>query len=150
MKVILLQDIAKIGKKFDIKEISNGYALNFLLPQKLAKMATKETIKELESQKKKYEETRKIEQEETRKGIEKMQDKPIEIKVKTNKAGKLFAKIDKKEIREAIKKQTGVCIRPDTLELEKPLKETGEYKIVLKIGEKKTQLNLIIKNEEEK
>lgn len=148
MKVILLQDIAKIGKKFDIKEISNGYALNFLLPQKKVKMATNQTIKDTEAEQKKCEEARQIEQEEIRKGIEKIKDAPLEIKVKANADGKLFAGIDRAEIAKAIKEQIDVCVTLEMIELEKPIKETGECKIILKIGENKASLNLIIKKEE--
>ena len=51
MKVILLQDIEKLGKKYDLKEVKDGYARNFLLPGKLARPATKEALKWLENQK---------------------------------------------------------------------------------------------------
>ena len=56
MQVILLQDIEKLGKKFDIKEVANGYALNFLIPKGMAKKATKETLKWLKVQKENYRE----------------------------------------------------------------------------------------------
>ena len=147
MKIILLQDIAKIGKKFDVKEISNGYALNFLLPKKLAKMATDEAVRELEGEKKKYEEARIIEQKEIRKEIEKIKDAPIEIKAKTNKEGKLFASIDKKEIVKAVKEQNNFDLDFEMIELKKPIKEIGEHKIILKTGEKETSLSLIVEKE---
>ena len=74
MKVILLQDVPKIGKKFDVKDVSNGYALNFLLPRKQAKMATVKAIQEIEAEKKKYLETQKIVDEKLLETINKLKD----------------------------------------------------------------------------
>ncbi|MCK4387046.1 MAG: 50S ribosomal protein L9 [Candidatus Pacebacteria bacterium] len=147
MKVILLQDISKIGKKFDIKEISDGYAVNFLLPKKLVKLATNKAIKELAGKKKKYEETRRIEREEITKKIEKIKDSPLEIKVKTNKEGKLFAGIGAKEIAEFLEKQSGLKIDPEIIKLKTPIKEIGGHKVKIKAGEEETELILNIKTE---
>ena len=144
MKIILLQDVAKIGKKFEIKEIADGFALNFLLPKKLAKLATAQVIKEIEAEKKKFEETRKIAEEKLWQGIQKIKDAPLEIKVKATETGKLFAGIDALEIAEAIKTQTEVDVDAESLKLEKPIKEVGEYKIKIEIGEKKIDLDLKI------
>jgi len=144
MKIILLQDVAKIGKKFEIKEIADGFALNFLLPKKLAKLATAQVIKDIEAEKKKYEETRKIAEEKLWQGIQKIKDAPLEIKARANAEGKLFAGIDASEIAEAIKTQTEVDVDAESLKLEKPIKEVGEYKIKIEIGEKKIDLVLKI------
>ena len=63
MKVILLKDVPKIGKKYDIKEVNNGYASNFLLPKKLAEVATPEKISKIENMKKGIELERKTQNE---------------------------------------------------------------------------------------
>ena len=147
MKVILLQDVPKVGKKFEVKNVANGYAINLLLPQKLAQLATNQTIKELEVEKKKYE----IEKE---KGVGKLKEifeklnELIEIKVKANEEGKLFASLDKKEIIKAIQEKTGAKIDPNIIELDKPIKKIGEYKIGIKIGSEKSKIILTIKGEE--
>ncbi|MFH1402144.1 MAG: 50S ribosomal protein L9 [Patescibacteria group bacterium] len=147
MKIILLQDVAKFGKKFEVKNASDGYALNFLLPQRLARLATKQAIKELEAERKKEEETKNAEIAELKNKLGKLK-KPIEIKAKANKEGKLFASLDKKEIAQAIQEKTGLNINPKILELEKPIKIAGEHKVKIKIGEEETELSLNIKAEE--
>jgi len=147
MKVILLQDIPKVGKKFEIKNVSNGFAINLLLPQKLARLATNQIIKEMETEKKKYED----EQEKGVGGLKEIIEKlaePIEIKAKTNEEGKLFAGIDKNKIVEAIQQKTGAKINADIIELDKPIKEVGKHNIGIKIGDEKNKITLVIKGEE--
>jgi len=146
MKIILLQDVPKVGKKFEIKNVSNGFAVNLLLPQKLARLATNQIIKEMETEKKKYDAKQEVEMEELKKIIEKLKE-PIEIKVKTNKEGKLFAGLDKKEIVEAIQEKIGVKIDPNIIELDKPIKEVGEYTIKIKASGEKSKIVLIVKGE---
>ncbi len=147
MKVILLQDIPKVGKKFDVKNVSNGYAINLLLPQRLARLATNQAIKEVAVEKKKHEVEKERGVGELKEIIGKLTE-PIEIKVKANEEGKLFAGLDKKEIIKAIQEKTGAKIDPDIIELNKPIKEMGEYKIGIKIGSEKSKIILTIKGEE--
>jgi len=128
MKVILLQDTPKIGKKFEIKNVADGFAINFLFPQKLAKLASEQTIKEIEITKKKYESEKELEIKEIKEILDKLKD-PIEIEVKTNEEGKLFAGLDKKEIGEALQEKLGIKINSEILQLDKPIKEIGEHKI---------------------
>ena len=146
MKIILLQDIAKIGKKFEIKNVSSGYAVNFLLPKRLAKTATKQTIKELETEKKKDEERKNTETKELQEKIGKLKDS-IEIKVKTNQEGKLFAGLDEKEISQVIQEKVGVNINPKIIKLGKAIKEAGEHKVKIQIADKEIELILNVKAE---
>jgi len=148
MKVILLQDVPKIGKKFDVKDVSNGYALNFLLPRKQAKMATVKAIQEIEAEKKKYLETQKIVDEKLLETINKLKDLKIEIKANTNEEGKLFAGIGAKEIAEAISEQSGGIIDSKIIELENPIKEIGEHTIKIIVGNEKIELTMSVKAEE--
>jgi len=137
MKIILLQDVAKTGKKYDIKQVSDGYALNFLIPQKLAKIATKEEIKNVEIEKKKFIEKRENEEKELLKDIKKLSNSKINIMVKMNKEGRLFSGIGKKEIILAIKDQKAINLKEENIILEKPIKEAGEKEIEIKAsGEK--------------
>jgi len=147
MKVILLQDVPKVGKKFEVKNVANGYAINLLLPQRLARLATNQAIKEIEVEKKKYEIGREKGNKELKEIIGKLTE-PIEIKVKTNEEGKLFAGLDKKEIIKAIQEKIGAKIDPNIIELNKPIKEVGEYNINIKIANEKSKIVLIIKGEE--
>lgn len=102
MKVILLQDSENTGKKYEVKEVKDGYARNFLIPKNLAKIATKKNLKWLEVQKelleKKAEEDLKKEQELASKidGIE------VIIQVKVGTEGQLFESINNVKISESV------------------------------------------------
>ena len=147
MKVILTQDVAKIGKRFEVKNIADGYAINFLFPQKLAKLATDQAIDEIEIAKKKYQVEKEVALKEVKEVLEKLKE-PIEIKAKTNETGKLFAGIDKEVIVEAILDKTGMKIDPEIIELKKPIKEVGEHNVKIGMDEEEGSVNLIIVEEE--
>ncbi len=147
MKVILLEDIAKIGKKFDIKEVSNGYALNFLFPKKQAKMATAQAMKEIEETKKKHEAQMKVDNEKLLEIVNKLKEEKFEIVAKTNEEGGLFAGIDKKEIAKIISEKAGIKVGGEIIELKSPLKEVGEHEIVINIEDAKVKLTVEVKAE---
>ncbi len=128
MRVILLQDIEKLGKKYDIKEVKNGYARNFLIPKGLAKQATKEALKWLEVQKEIA--TKKAEEE-----LKKVQEvasaldgQEIVIPVKVGAANQLFESITSQKISEKLK-ELGFDVKKNQIELSEPIKETGEFQI---------------------
>lgn len=129
MKVILLKDVPKLGKKFETKEVSSGYALNFLLPQRKAQMATPQILKDLEAQKEAYLATLKETKEKLKIVLEKIKDAKIVIKAPANEEGKLFAGIGVKEIAEAINEQAEEKIDPKIIILENPIKEVGEHPV---------------------
>lgn len=124
MRVILLQDIENLGKKYEIKEVADGYARNFLIPKKLAKPATKETLKWLENEEKKAEEElRKIQE-----VASKIDGQEIIISVKVGKEGQLFESITAQKISEKLK-ELGFEIKKNQIDLPKPIKELGEFPI---------------------
>ncbi|MCQ2776743.1 MAG: 50S ribosomal protein L9 [Bacilli bacterium] len=110
MKVILLADVKKVGKKDQTVEVSDGYATNFLFPRHLAVQVTKKSVEVLADQK----EERRLEDEANRKAAqelaEKLKDITIEFRVKTGKEGKLFGNISTKQIEEELLKQFNVTI----------------------------------------
>ncbi|MEA2112856.1 MAG: 50S ribosomal protein L9 [Patescibacteria group bacterium] len=145
MKIILLQDVPKVGKKFEVKEVSDGFAINFLFPKKLAELATNQIIEKMTVQKEKYEKKRKLEGEELKKVIGQLKE-TIQIEVKTSEEGKLFAGLDKKEIVQAIQDKLEIIIDPEILQLSKPIKEVGEYEIRIELGEAKGKLKVEVKS----
>ncbi len=132
MKVILLQDVPGTGRKYDVKEVRDGYGRNFLIARNLAKLATPQAIKKIEEEKKIQEEERKIQEDLLEKTLAGLENLKITIDAKENEKGHLFAGIHIKEIREALKKQHHLEIPEDMIELNKPIKETGEHKIKIK------------------
>jgi len=150
MKVILLQDVPKVGKRYDLKNIADGYALNFLIPKKLAKLATKDAKKEIEILKEKQQLKQVKKETELMEDILKLKDSVINITTKINKEGHLFAGIDKKAIIDVIKDQKALNIDEDFIILEKPIKEASEHVIKLKVGSKEFSFTLKISAEKNK
>lgn len=134
MKVILLEDLPKLGKRGDVVSVKDGYARNFLIPKGLAVVATEEEISRL-----KEEALRKKEKEERKKRAllelkQNVDGKEIVLKARAGAKGKLFGSITTGEIAEAIKKSLGVEIDKKVIELNSPIKEVGEYLVRLKLG----------------
>lgn len=128
MKVILLQDVENLGKKYEIKEVKNGYARNFLIPQGLVKPATKEALKWLESQKK-IEELKAVEElKKVQEVASSLDGLEITIPVKIGDDGQLFESINNQKISEKLK-ELGFDIKKNQIALEKPIKELGEFPI---------------------
>lgn len=144
MKVILLKDVPKVGKKFDIKEVSEGYALNMLLPRKLAELATKDAISKVEKIKANDLTQKKIQEELLLKNFEIIKKTNIEIKGKANDKGHLFAGITKEMINEELYKVTKLNLELDSIKLDKPIKELGEHKIKIEVLGKTAEFTLII------
>ena len=144
MKVIFLQDVPRVGKKYDIKEVNDGYAVNFLLPRKLAETATPKAIAELEKRKKSIAIEREVQESLLLKNLEEIKGRAIILKAKADEKGHLFAQIHKKEIVEAMKAQNHADIGEEFIALEKPIKETGEHEIPISIKGKKSSFKLIV------
>jgi large subunit ribosomal protein L9 len=147
MKVILIKDVKKIGKKYDIKDVADGHALNMLIPNGLAIPATSGNLNMIETKKKgDMLETAKTEAE-IQKALNDIKGISIEMTGKVNDKGHLFAGIHKTEILEAVKKQKGINITAEHVILEKPIKEVGEQAIKVKVGDREATFKLIIKAE---
>jgi large subunit ribosomal protein L9 len=145
MKIILLKDVAKVGKKYDIKEISDGYALNLLIPKGLAVAATPDVTKRIELEKARDEGERKVHQELLAKNLKELDGITVSITEKMNDKGHLFAGINKLEIVQAIQKQTRLQIDPEYIVLDKPIKEAGVVAITVKANNTSAKFNLEIK-----
>ena len=145
MKVILLKDVAKVGKKDEVKEISQGHALNFLIPKKLARAATPADIKALENRLKEEAVHKKVSEELIYETIKSLDGKTVEITEKANEIGHLFSKVHKKELVEAIKNSTGSTIEEDWIVLFDDIKEVGERDITIKEGKFKAKLTISVK-----
>ncbi len=144
MKVIFLKDVARVGRKYDIKDISDGYAVNFLFPRGLATPATAKAVAELESRKKEILVEREVQNDLLMKNFEALKGKIISIKGKANELGHLFSAIHKKEIVDAVKEQSHVDIVEESIILEKPIKEIGGFEVPISIKGKNSSLNLLV------
>lgn len=148
MKVILLDNIKGFGQIGDVKNVSDGYARNFLLPKGQAKLATPNSLKEVENLKKKLSAMQKIEREDAVKVAEQLKDLMIEITRKATKTGKLFAGIDKGDLVKEIKKSSGVSLKEEMIDHEEPIKHLGEHLVEINLlPDVKVQIKAIVKAE---
>lgn len=129
MKVILLKDVKGVGRKYDVKEVGDGHAVNMLIPKGFAVTATPSAIKRVEIQKASDTTMRAVDAELAKANIEQLGAQTIEITEKANEKGHLFAGVHTEEIAKAVKKQIHLDIDPEWIKLEKPIKVTGEYEI---------------------
>lgn len=141
MQVILLQDVPKMGRKYDIKNVSSGYARNFLFPRGLAELATPDKVKLAEIIEKQAEQKRAVQSNILDKNIDSLEGLIIEIKEKANEKGHLFAGIHKKEISKILREKKHLDVPIEFIELDEPIKETGKHKI--KVKDKEFILNII-------
>lgn len=144
MKIILLKDVAKIGKKYDIKDVSDGYAQNMLLPRGLAKLATKDAIAKVEQLKANDLTAKKIQEELLLKNLEIIKNLKLELKEKTNEKGHLFAGITKEILHSELVKKTRLNIDISSIRLDKPIKEVGEHKVLVEVLGKKAEFTLVV------
>ncbi len=144
MKVILLKDVANVGKKYDIKDISSGHAQNFLIPKGLAIIATPQAIKKAQAEISKIEGERRVMEDLIAKNIKDLNDTTIRISGKANEKGHLFAGIHKEELVAEIKKQTELDLAPEFIELEHPIKQLGEYTVSVKKGSHSAKMKVVV------
>ena len=103
MKVILLEDIENVGKKYDVKEVKDGHARNFLIPNKLVKLANKKNLEWLESKKGEIESQAEEDLKKSQELASQLDDLEVSISVKVGDGGQLFESINNVKISEKLK-----------------------------------------------
>lgn len=141
MKVILLKDVSKVGQQYEVKEVSSGYALNFLIPKGFAKVASPDEVKRIEKIKAEKAKQKEKELTELKEKLAKVSKGNIELQYQANEKGHLFKGIGKEDIAKALEEK-GVKVDPQYIVLDTPIKEVGEHEVEIKIGKEKAKLNL--------
>lgn len=131
MRVIFLKDVPRVGKRHDIKEVNDGYAMNFLFPKKLAEPATAKAVAELEQRRKEIMIERAVQEDLLMKNLEEIKGKVLHMKEKADEKGHLFSGIHAKEIVAAMRAEHHAEISEECIALEKPIKQTGEFEILI-------------------
>ena len=134
MKVILQQDVKGQGKKGQMIEASDGYARNFLLPRKLAVVATAENINTMKMQEKAKKAQEAAEKAEAQATAEKLSGITVKVPAKGGNGGRLFGAVTSKEISDALKAQHSIDIAKTKIVQEEPIKAFGGYKLKVKLG----------------
>jgi len=133
VKIILLTDVAKLGKKGEIKEVSNGYARNFLIPRGLAKELKEGDLKHYEKEKKLQQRRFEKLKEENENKLKDLSKKKIIIKAKAGSSGKLYGAVTSANIAEAISKEIGDEFDKKNIELDEHIKELGTYEVGIRL-----------------
>lgn len=132
MKVIFLKDVKGQGKKGEVKNVSEGYAQNFLLPRGLVSLATEGNMKTLDNQTA-AEERRKAQEKADAEALgKKLEETMVNLKAKAGEGGRLFGAITSKQVAEALQK-TGVKIDKRKIELSEPIRTLGVTKVTVKL-----------------
>lgn len=134
MKVILQQDVRGQGKKGQLIEAAEGYARNYLLPRKLAVLATADAVNtmQLRDKAKKAEDARlKAEAEAV---SAKLKNSPVKVTARAGANGKLFGAVTSKEVSDALKEQHGIELAKQKIVMEEPIKAYGNYELKAKLG----------------
>ncbi len=146
----MLMDVKNVGRKGEVKNFPDGYVQNFLLPKKLAEIATKEKVKKIESDKNYKIGEKEIQKDLLIKDITKLDAQTLTLIKKVNSAGTLFEKIHERQITEMIKETFHVKIPEQYIHIEEPIHATGEFFVHIgdrKILTKESLLTLIVKGQ---
>lgn len=133
MKVIFLQDVKGQGKKGEIKEVSDGYARNFLLPKKLASEADNKAINEMKGKKASEDYRIEVEKQNAKATAEKLETVTVIIKMTAGADSRLYGSVTSKDIAEHLKEQTGIEVDKRRIMLSEPIKSFGTYKADVKL-----------------
>ena len=144
MKIILLKDVPKVEKKYDTKNVADEYALNLLIPKGLGQPATPEMIRKVEKTKSKDLADKQIQNELLLKNLEVIKSTKLSFKEKANDKGHLFAGVTKEAIAKELAKVTKFNLDPESVKLDKPLKEVGEHKVLIEVLNKKAEFTVDI------
>ncbi|MBI3572073.1 50S ribosomal protein L9 [Candidatus Kaiserbacteria bacterium] len=128
MKVILLRDVKKIGHAHEVIEAKDGYALNYLIPQKFAISATPTALKEAELRRRQAAAHKEIDAKLVAERIAALAEARVVLKVKANEQGHLYDGVGEREIADAAN------LPAEAIKLEKPFKELGTFKIPVALG----------------
>lgn len=144
MKIILLKDVAKVGQRGSIKEIADGYALNYLIPNGLAEQATPDKVAAHAKARKQEDEAREREGAALVATIKSLEGARIEISARATDKGGLFKSITSADIVKAILSERRAIVPESSITLAKPIKEIGELPITIKAPEAEASITLSI------
>lgn len=147
MKIILLKDVSGVGQRGQVKDVTDGYGLNHLIPNGLAEQATPEKVKAHAAAEQKDQAAREREQQALTEKVQSLEGARIEVTARATEKGGLFKSFGAPDIHKAIKEQKHIELPHEAIELEKPIKEIGEHHVQIKTAGAKAGLVLVIKRQ---
>jgi large subunit ribosomal protein L9 len=149
MKVLLCEDIDKLGWLGDVVEVKTGYARNYLLPQGLAKVANEASIRAIAEEKARRAELRKLEGKRLEQAVKAIEGAEAVVAAKANEQGHLFGSITERQIAANLREQ-GFEVRDEIVQLPEHIKEIGTHSVTLKFRDDLTAtINVIVVPEQQ-
>ena len=133
MKVILLEDVKALGKKGQTVEVSDGYAINCILPKKLGVEANAKNLNDLKLQKAHEAKVAKEQLEEAQALAKRIEELSVETAIKSGKDGRSFGSVSSKEIAAALKEQHGIDVDKKKISLDEPIRTLGSSIVTVKL-----------------
>lgn len=134
MKVLLLEDIEKLGYFGDVVEVKSGYARNYLLPQGLAAVPCENVVKSIAKERAARAEERKLARTQLEKAFAEVEGAEVTVTAKANEQGHLFGSVAEKEIAENLREQ-GLQVATDMVKMDHHIKEVGEHTVEIKFAQ---------------
>ncbi len=147
MKVILTRDVKGVGRAHDEVMAADGYALNFLIPKKLAISATPAAMKDAEARRKQSADRATLDVKLLAQNIAALAEARLVLKMKANEKGHLYDAVGEPEIRAAAKEQARIALPEGVIKLEKPLKELGTFDVPVAADDAFGKLSVTIEAE---
>lgn len=147
MKIILLRDYPSLGKKNEIKEVKDGFAINFIIPQKIGVKATADLIASATVIKVKEKQSAQAIKVTKDKRLNTLKTATIVFRVVANEQGHLYSQISPAMIQEGLKSQFGITLPANSFKLVQPLKVVGEHVVQLKLDNNLVSLKVKITHE---
>jgi large subunit ribosomal protein L9 len=151
MKVVLLEDVPGKGRAGEIREVSKGYAKNFLLPRGLALIATPDVQKQVESRLEKQRLEESVDRERLVELAQQIEGKEIRFRARIGGGERLFGSITAADVAEQLGGVIGSAVDKKKIDIEKPFRQTGSYEIAVKLASDiRPKITVVIEEEEEK
>ena len=148
MKVVLTKDIKDLGTAGQVKEVSDGYARNFLFPRKLAIPATANALQQVASREKAVAKKAATEEQKAQQLADQIANQPLRIFPKVGEQGRLYGSVTSADVADALSAQLGQPVDKRKIELADPIRTLGEYKVPFRISRTVTAtLNVLVERE---
>ncbi|HJM36684.1 MAG: 50S ribosomal protein L9 [Dehalococcoidales bacterium] len=134
MKVIFLQDVSRVARVGEVKEVADGYGRNFLLPQKLAVLASPGAVKDMGAMIRREASHRAKTEAELAELANQLDGKEIFLKAKVGEKDKLYGSITLADIAVELERATGLVVDKRKIELAEPIRQVGNYEVAIKLG----------------
>ena len=147
MQVILLKDVAGIGQKGAVKNVSDGYATNYLIPHRFAEAATHEKMQELKKKQAADADHKKRLDALWKEYALRLKDAHITLRMEANEQGQLYRQVPAAAIVERLSTELGVVIREEAIVIKEAIRHVGRSRVAIRLGSHETDITLIVERE---